>query len=206
MYLTNLLSLAVLAVRETFDSEYVEEDFRRLWCSLEYPVDQASYPGIWVDYLPTTNIQAAGIAHVEYTPPGLDGSYRKFTRWRYAGQIQLTVVTLSSLERARLVDEVVKVIAFGRENPSRSRFIRLIESNDLIGCQVQLDRIGVSGKDESAGTPWGTDEFIYEQTVVLDCEGEFVSDGTDAVLVPLSSVQVTPYRDGETVPEGEGWQ
>lgn len=205
MYLTNLLTLAVMAVRETFDSEYVEEDFRRLWCGLEYPADQANYPGVWVDYLPTTNIQAAGIAHVEYTPAAPDGSRRRFSRWRYAGQIQLTIVTLSSLERARLVDEVVKVVAFGRENPSRSRFISMVESNDLIGCQVQLDRIGVSSKDESPGTPWGTDEVIYEQTVVLDCEGEFISDGTDASLVPLSSVQVQEYRAGETVPAGAGW-
>jgi len=147
VYLTSLLTLAVTSLRETFDSEYVEEDFRRLWVGMEYPADQANYPGVWVDYLPTTNIQVAGIAHVEYSQPGVGGATRKYSRWRYAGQIQLTVVTLSSLERARLVDEMVKVVAFGREDLSRSRFISMVESNDLIGCQVQLDRIGVRHGD-----------------------------------------------------------
>lgn len=205
MYLTSLLTLVVESVQRTFNEDYPEIDFRDLWCSLEYPEERANYPGIWVGYSPTTNIQNAGLAHVEFTPPDGGGARRPYSRWRYAGQIQLTCVTLSSLERARLIDEVVKVVAFGRENVVRSEFIHFIETNDLIACQVMLDRIGVGTPNESPGTPWGTDEVLYEQTVVLDCQGEFISDGTDAALVPLSQIDTTPYRHEGDYPSGDGW-
>lgn len=205
MYLTSLLALIVEATRRTFGEDYPVEQFRRLWVSLDYPVDRASYPGIWVDFQPTTDIQSAGIGHVEYGPPAADGSRRAATRWRYAGMVQLTCVALSGLERALLVDELVKVVAFGLENPARAEFTRMVEHNDLIAAQLQRDKIDVSAKAESPGTPWETDEVVYEQTVTVDCVGEFVSDGTDATLVRLSEVVVYEVAPGQSPPSGGGW-
>lgn len=205
MYLANLLALVVDTMRRTFDEDYPVEQFRGLWVSVEYPIARTSYPGIWVDYQPTTDIQAAGIVAVEYTEPALDGTVRSLTRWRYAGMITLTCVALTSLERARLVDEVVKVVAFGTENAARSEFVHGVEHNDLIACQIQRDRMNISTKAENMGTPWATDEILYEQTVTLDCQGEFLSDGSDGTLVPLSAVRPYPIGPGDEPPSGDGW-
>jgi hypothetical protein len=206
MFMVPLLTVLVESLRRTFDADYPAEQFRGLWVSLEYPVAKANYPGIWVDFQPTTDVQAAGIGHVEHTQPASDGSVRAFTRWRYAGMVQLTCAAMSSLERATLIDEVIKVVAFGLENPGRAEFIRHLAANDLVVVDLQRDKLDLTTKGEAQGTPWGTDEVIYEQTVTIDCQGEFVSDGDAAALIPLSEVALYPSGPGETPPGGDGWQ
>jgi hypothetical protein len=211
VYLAPLKTLLTEAVLATFDADYPEEQFRNLWASLEYPAEESNYPGIWVDFTPTADIQTAGIGHEEHVET--DDGIRILHRWRYAGTVQLTVVALTSLERDRLVDEVVKVVAFGPENAGRADFRDMVEHSDLIEMRAQWDKLSLGGKAETPGTPWQTDEMVYEMTVSLDCFGSFVSDGTDAVLVPLSRVAVYEAPTGE-VPvdsagqppaDGDGW-
>ena len=206
MFMVPLLTLLVESLRRTFDADYPDERFRGLWVSLEYPIARANYPGIWVDFQPTTDVQAAGIGHLEYTAPTTDGTVRAFTRWRYAGMVQLTCVTLTSLERATLVDEVVKTVAFGLEDPGRAEFTRHLDANDLVACTLQRDKLDLTTKGEAQGTPWGTDEILYEQTVTIDCMGEFVSDGSNGGLIPLTAVAVYPTGPGEIPHPGSGWQ
>lgn len=206
MFLVPLLTLLVESLRRTFDADYPTEQFRGLWVSLEYPAAQANYPGIWVDFQPSTDMQSAGIGHVEFTEPDGAGAVRAFTRWRYAGMAQFTCVSLTGLERATLVDEVIKTIAFGLEDPGRSTFTQHMEDNDLVTCNLQRDKIDLTTKGETPGTPWGTDEVLYEQTIAIDCEGEFVSDGANGGLIPLSAVTVFPVAPGETPPPGDDWQ
>jgi hypothetical protein len=204
MFLQAVNTLLMEALQNTFDAEYPTADFRGLWVSMEYPADRANYPGIWVDFETTADLQIAGIGHTEYTvPEGRFNVRRKTTRWRFAGMATFTVAAMTSLERARLADELVRVLAFGSEDPATSDFRSYIEHNDLIATQMQWDKFSLNGKAETPGTPWGTDDVIYEITVTVDCQGEFISDGTSGTLVPLSAIVITDTVD-DTIPAGLG--
>jgi len=207
MYLTVLKTALVEALLTTFDEDYPEPDFRRVHASMEYPVDAQHYPGIWVDYDDTAQLQIAGINHRELSVPGPSGAVRQFTRWRFAGVASFTCVALSSLECARLYDEMVRVMAFGRSNdaPAVSEFRSYVEANEFIAMNFDFDQIQPRGNAAAPGTPWGTDEIIYERGLDMEVIGEFVSDGSTQALVPLSQVQWTALGpDDADIPDYPG--
>lgn len=199
MFIYPLKTIVVEAWQATFDADYPEANFRNISVSLEYPAAKERYPGVWVDFTPTQPVQSAGINHVEFIRDE-SGAVRQTTKFRYAGTIQMTCVALTSLERDRLVDEVLKVLGFGLLNPQRSAFRTMLTANDLIACDPQWDKFAIGGKGEEQGTPWGTDEIVYEQTVSMDCTGDFYPDPDTLVLVPLSKIETFPYVQGTTPP------
>lgn len=190
MYLVPLKTLLVDAIKQTFDQNYPAEDFRGIHTSIEYPIDKMQYPGIWVDYQDTGSLQIAGINHREYTDPATDGTRRRYTRWRFSGYAQFTVVALTSLQRDRLYDELVRVCAFGRGTDLSpiNTFREVIETNEFLACNMDFDQIEPSGNAAAPGTPWGSDEIIYERSLNMEMIGEFISDGESQALVPLSKV------------------
>lgn len=201
-YLTVLKTALVQALRECFDADYPEEDFRNILASIEFPEDEQSYPSIWVSYSDTAPLISAGIDHHEFTTPNDAGFVRRFTRWRFTGTAQFTVVALSSLERDRLYDELVRVIAFARESDQVPEFRSYIEANEFVAMNGNFDEITIGGNSAAPGTPWGTDEYIYEITLNLDVIGEFISDGSTGSLAPLSMIKVIgrqafPDADGK---------
>lgn len=202
MYLTVLKSAIVEALRATFDSDYPEPDFRDTWCSIEFPIEQANYPGIWVQYEDTQELSIAGIDHQEFTHDEVTGDWTAVTRWKFKGQITGTCVALSSLERDRLFDEVVRTFAFGRYEPDVSAFRTKIEQNDLISINISFDDLRPGGDAAAPGTPWGTDEFIYEKSVSMDVVGEFVSGPLG--LISLSKITIQPYPWGTPEPAFTG--
>lgn len=216
MFLVPLLTLFKEATTAVYGAEFPEPDFRDLWVSLEYPAAEANYPGIWLTYMPTAPLQVAGIGHREYTDPAADGSVRALTKWRFGGTLSFTCVAMSSFERYRLADSLIETLAFGKDNPDTSEFQATLDNNDLIGLQMQWDQFTIGAPDESQGTPWGTDDILYEMTVSVDCQGEFASDALGATLIPLSAVTVTDYAPGEgpadlgqastDVPAATDWQ
>lgn len=195
MYLVPLKTLIVEAVSEQFDQDYPEADFRSIHVSIEYPVQEQEVPSVWVDYDDTAPLQIAGIHHREFTEPGPQGERRRFTRWKFAGTISITVVALSSLERDRLYDELIRVVAFDSTTDQVGEFRAYIENNDLIACNINFDTIAVRGNAAAPGTPWGTDEMMYERSIQLDILGEFTSEGASQTLVPLSEIRVYERED-----------
>jgi hypothetical protein len=209
MYITSLKTILQETMEQTYNQSYPESDFRGLNVSIEYPMKQEDYPGIWVDFTPSRPIQSAGINHVEYTSLDGNGQRRRSTVFTYGGSIQYTCVALTSVERDRLVDEVVKILAFGLLNPERSIYREKLLSNDLIAIDPQWDRFDAGGKAENQGTPWGTEEIVYEMTVGMDATGTFYVDQQDVTLVPLSAIKVYEWVQGQTPPPetaGGGWQ
>jgi hypothetical protein len=201
VFITSLKTVLVETLNATFSVDnYPERDFENVTISIEYPMAEKDYPGIWVDFAPSQPIQVAGINHVEWTSPDENGHRMQTTVWRYAGTIQFTCVALTSLERDRLVDEMVKVLAFGLLNPERAVFRQKLIGNDLIAIDPQWDKFAINGKDENQGTPWNTSEVIYEQTVSMDCTGSFYVEPTSLVMVPLSAIKVYEYIEGQTPP------
>lgn len=184
------MTAALEALQATFDEDYPEPDFRGIKISLEYPVDRTDYPGIWINFDDTDELTIAGIGHTEFVT--VNNAPSPVTRWRFGGTLTFTVATLSSLERARLYDELVKVLAFARVKESVSEFRNKIEDNDLLAMNANFDSLRPSGDNAAPGTPWGTDEFIYEKSISIDLIGEFVSD-PEMTLVSLRAIIVKGY-------------
>jgi hypothetical protein len=191
MYLRYLTTAVLEALKVTFDVEYPNVKFRDINISLEYPVKQQNYPGIWVGYEDASPLAIAGIAHREIDPDG-----KPYTRWKFAGHVTYTVVAFTSQERDELYDELVRTIAFGAQSTVTSQFRRAIESNDFIGMNFDFDTLQPSGAAAAPGTPWGSDEIIYERTISQQAIGEFVVDPATGALLPLSEIIVTARTGG----------
>jgi hypothetical protein len=115
-----------------------------------------------------------------------------------------TFETLFAEERDRLFDEMVRVLAFGKESTETQEFRQRIEDNDFIAANFDFDRIQPRGNAAAPGTPWGTDEIIYERTLNTEVIGEFVSNPITGLLVPLSAIvieEITPVLNIEDVEE-----
>lgn len=206
MFLVPLMTLLVDATRETFDEDYPVEEFRNLKVGMEYPMSEQDYPGIWVDFTPTGPTRIAGIGHKEYVQSGTD--VRELTRWTFQGTVTFTPVAFTSFERHRLTDEMIRVLAFGKEQAATSQFRSMIESNEFLAVNMDFDTIDLRGFSVAQGTPWGGTEFIYEATLSTAIIGEYVTEPSTGVLVNLTAVETHPYSDQETDPfenDLSGW-
>lgn len=192
MYMTKTKTMFVEGLASTFDQYYPEPEFRGVHVGMEYPIDPQQYPAIWVDYEDTQDLMQAGISHVEYTDPDTHASRAKFTRWRFQGYASLTIVAMTSLERDRLYDEVVRVVAFGGEDETIGRFSSYIDHNGFIAMNLNTDKIQPRGSAAAPGTPWSTDELMYERSLNLEVIGEFIPDAQTGSLIPLSRIVVLP--------------
>lgn len=198
-WMARTLTVLVKGMSTTFDSTYPVEDFRDVHVDTEFPLSKDNYPGIWVDFEPTGELRTAGIGHIEFQE-GEDAQLHPAKRWTFTGYATFTIVALSSFQRARLVDEVIKVMAFGDLDAVRNQFRTTIEDNAYLAMNFDFDEIGVVGKQEMQGTPWGSDEVVYEITVRMECVGEFVSDLGTQALALLEAVEVFPYTPAEPDP------
>jgi hypothetical protein len=189
----------VQALNRTFDAEYPTADFRDILVSLEFPVAKESYPSIWVDFTPVGQYEIAGIDHKERE--FIDTTvWRDYTRWTFNGTASFTVVALTNLEMSRLHDEVARILAFGLENPRTSEFRTYIEDNKYVAMEFDWDQVEPSGFASTQGTPWGTDEIIWEGTLSMEATGEFVSEGVTGGLVDLTAIEVVAYATDEPDP------
>jgi len=201
MYLVELKTILTQALRLSFDSAHRVEEFRNLPVSIEFPEKQQDYPGVWVDFEPTHALEVAGIAHREYVND--NATVTGYTRWRFQGYATYTAVALTSLERDRLIDEIARIFASGRENDAAQRFRQYIEENPYIAANVDFDQIEQRGFASSPGTPWQSDEIIYEGTLAMEVIGEFVTDLTGTVIA-IEGITVQEYTDIEPVPPWPG--
>lgn len=210
MFLKETVTILTKGIRDTFNENYPEEDFRNIYVSHEYPIERQNYPGVWVDFRPTGALKSAGVKHQEFgevTDPDTEVStlFRQ-KRWRFTGYAEFTIASLTSLERARLFDEMVKIVAFGKvDDTTRGTFRNLVEDNGLIAISGDFDALEQSGFAATPGTPWGTDDIIYEATLRMQVVGEFVSDPSNPLL-PLAQVDTTFWKEGDADPTtGGGW-
>lgn len=189
MYVAPLKTLLLEALKLTFDTSYPVAEFREVHIGLNYPVDEQDYPSYWVDYDDTQPLLKAGIGHLEYVDPNDDETpVAPYTRWRFQGYVSVTSVAMTSLECDRLFDELVRVVAFSNEDGIVGRFKNTIASNDLIAATLNTDKIEPRGSQAAPGTPWGTDEIMYERTLNLELIGEFVPDPATGTLINLSRI------------------
>lgn len=198
MFYEPLLTLAVEALQSAFGESHPNEDFRGLPVNIEYPLDEISYPGFYINFTSTGDIRVAGIGHIEHTDPDEEtGAVREVYRWVFAGVLEITICALSNLERARMIDELAKTVGFGTPEDNRGVFREVLEHNDLIGVAPVLGSFTLGGFAETPGTPWQTDDVIYEATLSMTLAGEVVLAPSDRALVPLAEVRYDIRRDDE---------
>lgn len=202
MYLVPLKAALVEATRKHFSANYVDTDFANTWISIEFPKAKENYPCVWINFTESGEVAKAGIGHEEIIVSSDGLRVNTVTRWRFQGTVSFSVGAMTSLERDRLYDELVRMIAFaGFEDSNQSSvFKKSIEENDFVGIEMNFDTVHPSGDGAPPGTPWGTDETIYEKTLSTDLLGEFVSNPQTLSLALLSDIQVMGSRFGEKTP------
>ena len=186
MFLDSLKTLLVTALRDTFNSEYPVEEWQNLYVSIEYPIAKTAYPGVWVDFEATNEIQTVGVSSVFYTTKSPIAPY---LLWQYKGYSTFTITALTSWQRDRLFDQLIRVFAFGKVYAGNSTFRSTIVDNPYIACNMNWDKIKIMGASTATpGTPWGSEEIIYEVTLGIETWGEFASDPANESLLLLSAV------------------
>ena len=199
MFLKEVKSTLTQGIKNVFNASYPVSDFQEIFCSIEFPMLEQDYPAIWVGFEPVGNLERGGIDnHLGYAMYDGSGQPDNFSRWRGQGYATFTIGAMTVLQRDRLFDEIVRVLAFNQESSVVS-FRSFIEENALIGMNLNFDAIAIKGMTESQGTPWGTSEFIYEATIAVEAVIEFWSDNVNQTLVPLSSVVISPTQEGALV-------
>jgi hypothetical protein len=192
MFLVQLKTSITVALREVFGPEYPVADFRGLPISIEFPYQEQQYPGVWVTWEPIGNISKAGIDNQVYGPPELTTQENPniFFMYRFSGYSLYTIGALTSMQRDRLHDELVRVFLMSG-SPQVAAFRQYIEDNPYMNMNMDFDNVSVRGMAENQGTPWGTNEFIYEATLAIETVGEFISDQFFTSLVPLAAINST---------------
>lgn len=195
-YLRTLKTLAVDAIQNAFQVTYPVSDssggVQLAYCSLEYPIKAANYPGIWVTYAPA-QLQTAGIDYTERDTTG-----NVYVRSRFSGTISFTVSALSNNERDLFYDQLISILMFSAQSEIPSPFRTFVESSNLIEVTFSYDTLDSSGHGETLGTPWGTDEVIYEDGIAIQVTGEFTVSPSNGQLQPvyhLREIQVTAYPE-----------
>lgn len=203
MFMRLVKTAFVEAMKNTFTNTYPEAQFRNLPVSIEYPVSPQSFPSIWVDFTPTGPIKQAGVGHLEIdaVPIGPNGQMgqQNYTRFFFSGSVSFTVVAMSSNERDFLFDEVQRVIMAGDESVFTSEFRQTLEAQEFIEVYPSYSQVEPSGFSAAQGTPWGSDEILYEATLSTECEGTFAITPDTGEYVLLSKIEVSDRVD-ETLP------
>lgn len=189
MFLVQLKTGITVALRHVFGADYPVADFQGLPIGIEFPYQEQSYPGVWVTWDPVGNISKAGIDNLVYGPPELtsDDNPNDLFRYRFSGYSMYTIGALTSMQRDRLYDEMVRVFLMSGD-PNVSSFRTYVEENPYIAMNMDFDNVSTRGMAENQGTPWGTNDFIYEATLAIETVGEFISDEYFTSLVPLAGI------------------
>lgn len=201
MYLSLLKASMVRAMQATINQNYPNPNLAAMKISVDYPWDQASFPSIWVDYVPTVPTRKCGIGQVDtavFTDSGVQPpvtTYATYDEFVFEGDVTFTIATLSSLERDNAHDEMLRVFMAGQENPQTAIFRTQIEQGEFLAINARWDEIEVGGVTAAPGTPWGTDEVVYETTVSLHVQGYFfvMPEAGDLIALSKINVEADPY-------------
>lgn len=172
----------------------------KITVDMEYPIEKENYPGIWVQFSFNEIVQA-GIGHeplirtvipaTENTPETVN--WEPIREFAFKGRVTLTIVALTSLERDRIADAVITMLAFSRipesvitkASEDTKQFRQLIESlanNPYVSLTLNHDQIIPGGQAMTTGVPWDEEIPGYEDTYSFDILGQtnivFKNDGT----------------------------
>lgn len=179
--------------------------------TLEYPEEAEEWPAVlvqvrpnlveWTGISPDEVIDAAqedGGLDIDFSkttddPPPENPSYRLIRQGRFEATCMLQVLALSTQERDRIWDNLVKLLMMGDKKAATRTFFTTFEEHDLIGVTILRGSIRPVGDSMGPGTPWDEELLTYEAAIEFDMVGTFYADEYTEELVPLRAAQVFEY-------------
>lgn len=166
---------------------------------MEYPMEPEAYPGIWVQFSFTEFVNA-GIGH-ELINKVIENegeedervNWEVIREFQFKGNVTLSIVALTNLERDRLADSVVTALMFARPpeyiltDPTRDtkQFRKLmmnIAANPYASLAINHDTLTPGGQTLTPGVPWDPELPGYEDNYSFEILGQsnivFRNDGT----------------------------
>lgn len=176
----------VQALQKTYDSSFPDTVFQNMYVSMEYPMLETQYPGIWVRFS-FSKLQIVGIASYFYNDQN-----HEYKMWSFEGTTTLQIFAMTSLERDRMSDSLIYMFAFGDLDVPEARFLQSIYNNPYINISLNTDQLNPGGQTENIGAPWQEDQIIYNDSYSFEMVGQFASDATTGQPVELSAIEIDP--------------
>lgn len=172
----------ILALRDALTRTNITVNGAPIYVDLEYPMRKEQYPGIWVQFS-VTKLNRTGIAHEIWTQAE-DGRWTPIQEWMFNGRVTLTIVALKSLERDRIADAVISMLAFSRtpelvitqpdvDTKQHRALLTALDQNPYVSMTLNTDVITPGGQSASMDVPWQQDVLAYEDSYSFDLLGNF---------------------------------
>ncbi|ASZ74695.1 hypothetical protein KHO57_gp209 [Mycobacterium phage Phabba] len=180
---------------------------------MEYPLEAKHYPGIWVQFS-FTKFTNAGIGHEQlHKVIENPGTPQERVNWEtvraimFEGTVSLSVVALTNLERDRVSDSLVTMLAYARQpeyvltDPTRDtkKFRGLataLKNNPYVAIAIDHDNVTPGGQSVTPGVPWDPDTLGYEDSYSFSIIGEsnmvFRDDGTYTLRAVIDNGEMLP--------------
>lgn len=100
----------VVSLRRALTDSGLSLNDTRLHVDMEYPYEEASYPAAWIQFS-FTELMDSGLGHSQ-TIHDEEDKELEVRQWRYKGQVTITFMALSSLDRDRISDKFISIYSF----------------------------------------------------------------------------------------------
>lgn len=186
----------VISLRRALTDSGLSLNDQRLHVDMEYPFEEASYPAAWVQFS-FTDLIDSGLGHVQKVI--VDDQEVDVRQWRYRGQVTITFMALSSLDRDRIADKFISVYAFSDVDysgitsaGSSTHFLQELASSPYVSLTLQSGTLRPRGQSTSVGVPWDPGQLVYEDSYNFNLEGEFQQVYIPGEGYKLRRIEVTP--------------
>lgn len=213
----------ILALRDAITGTSMRLANSKINVDMEYPLELTQYPGIWVQFS-LTKLQRAGLAHEVMTSRTVnEGTPEEYINWEpvqewaFEGRVTMTIVALTSLERDKIADMLVAMLAFSRP-PMRIRtkpqdtkehktLLTELANNPYIYMTLNTDQIIIGGQS-MAQAPFDPENILtYEDNYSMDMVGQFAIKFQNDGLFTLARIdEVQTMADRIPNPVWNPWE
>jgi hypothetical protein len=186
------------ALLDGFQATTIFDKDQKIYIGLEYPLIPERYPGVWVQFS-LTKLNRAGLGHEVPVQDVDSGVWSFIQEWTFEARATMTIAALKSVERDRIADALIMLLAFARtpqlsitkpqEDTKQSRsLITALDENPYIAMTLNTDTIICGGESASMGTPWQENALTYENSFSVDMLGQFNLAFTNDGLYTLARI------------------
>jgi hypothetical protein len=188
-YKTFLKRAIAEALMNAFN-RHPDPSLKKTKVGIEYATDRADFPAIVIKFY-EKDIRNAGVGHIEWGPDPSDPKYPDgptferfipYSHRTYHGDIEFEVLAQSSLDRDKVVDALIEVLAMGEVSVEGETFLnRIYKSFGTTPFSewhfIALNTDLISGYGEQQmNAPWFAEDVLMYQTAYrLPIFGEFYS-------------------------------
>jgi hypothetical protein len=180
-YKTFIKRTMVEALLDGF-STYKDKTLAKTKIDINYTTDRADFPCIVVKFYEQT-IKNAGVGHIEWlADPENENQFIPYHHHMYKGDVSLEIYGLSSVDRDKVTDAIVEIVAMGEVGIRGKNFQeRIYESigespySEWHFISVNTDLVSGYGETQMIA-PWiPEDTFVYQCEYRVPIWGEFYS-------------------------------